>query len=201
LEPGLHGAAVVVVAGIAPDGLAPVRGQRQEALDGRAARHVLDVGVEAAVLVDDQHGRERALARGLHEVAAHGAGAAAGRGVRDVPGLDALVGEGDRLRPRVARQRRLGHGQGRHAAHRDQRRPVQELAAVDAAVTVLVVQLQHPPVDLGLRQRRRLVVDGRPVDRLVPAHAGPSAGSGGAAPVTRRAATMARATAVMGAPF
>ncbi len=161
VEAGLQRAALVVVAGIAADRKQSIRRQRQEALRGGAPRHVLDVGVESAVLVDHQHGGERPLSARLHQVAAHGAGAAAGRGIADVARLDALVGEGDGLRLRVTGQQRLRHGQAGYARDRDRARPGQELAAVDVSVAVLVVEIVDALVDLQLGHRRwRLRVGG-----------------------------------------
>ena len=76
----LQRAAVVVVAGVAAHWGQSIRGQREESGHGGAPRYVLDVGIEAAVLVNDQHGRERAVAGRLHEVPAHGARRATGDG-------------------------------------------------------------------------------------------------------------------------
>jgi hypothetical protein len=69
-----------------------------------------------------------------------------------VAGLDALVGKGDRLGLGVARQQRLRHGK---TADRHDGRPLQERAAVDPPVAVLVVEIIDALVDLALGQRLR----------------------------------------------
>ena len=104
--------------------------------------------------MDDKHGRERPVAGGLHQIAAHGAGGAAGRGIADVARFDARVGEGDRLRPGIARQQRLRHGE---AAGGRGRRFRQEHSAVHPAVAILVVKIEHALVDLDLGARRGFV--------------------------------------------
>ena len=71
VELGLHRAPVVVVARIAAERRQAVGREREEALHRRAPRHVLDVRIQAAVLVDHQHRRQRPVARRLHQVAAH----------------------------------------------------------------------------------------------------------------------------------
>ena len=71
VETGLQRPAVVVVAGVAADRGEAVGREGHEALDRGAARHVLDVGIEAAILVDHQHRRERPRPARLHEVPAH----------------------------------------------------------------------------------------------------------------------------------
>ncbi len=101
--------------------------------------------------MDHEHRRERALSRGLHQVAAHLARAAAGRRIVHVLRFDTLVGKRNRLRSRVARQQCLRHGK---AAHRDRGRAKKELPPVDAAVAVLVVEVVNPLVDLRLGDRR-----------------------------------------------
>ena len=140
VEAGLQRAAVIVVAGIAADGKQAVGRQRQKPFGRGAARHVLDVGIEPAILVDHQHDGKRPVALGLHQVAAHGAGGAARRRVGHVAGLDALVGEGDRLGVRVTRQQRLRHGE---AADRHDSRLLQEGAAIDPPVAVFVIEIDR----------------------------------------------------------
>ena len=148
LQAGLQGAAVVVVAGIAADGREAVGRQRQEPLGGGAAGDILYIGIEPPVLVDHQDGGEGAGPGRLHQVAAHRAGGAAGRGPAHVARLDPRVGERDRLGERVPGQQRVRHGQ---AADRDHAGPLEKLAAVDAPVAVLVVEVVDAPVDLALR--------------------------------------------------
>ena len=62
------------------------------------------------------------------------------------------IGEGDRLGQRVARQQRLRHGE---TADRHGGGPLQELAAIDAPVAILVIEIEHALVDLDLGQRLR----------------------------------------------
>ena len=147
VEVALQRAAVVVVARIAADRKQAVRRERKKALDRGAAGDVLDVRIEAAVFVDDDHRRKRPHAHGLHEIAAHGARIAAGRRIVHVLGLDARVGKRDGLRFGIARQKRLRHDEAPRAE-----RPgaLEELAPVDAAVAVLVIQIEHALVDLDL---------------------------------------------------
>jgi len=100
--------------------------------------------------MNHQYRRERALSRRLHQVTPHLSRIAAGRWVVHVLRLDPRIGEGDGLRLRVARQERLRHGQ---AARHQRAGPQQELAAVDAAVAVLVVEIEYALVDVQLRRR------------------------------------------------
>ena len=64
---GLHVTALVVVSGIAAQRSQPVRGERREACDGEAARHVLDIGIEPPVLMHHDNGATLAAHRRLHE--------------------------------------------------------------------------------------------------------------------------------------
>ena len=153
LEAPLQRPAVVVVAGIAAHGRQAVRRQGQEAGRGGPPRDVLDMRVEAAILVDDHHGRERAVAARLHEIAAHRPRRPAGRVVLDVVGPDARVGERDRLRLGVARQERLRHPEGGDATDGEGGGAAQELAPIDVAVAVLVVQVEDAPVYLLVPHR------------------------------------------------
>ena len=52
---GLHFAAVIIIARIAAERVKRVRGERDVAGKRRAPRDILDVGVEAAVFVHDNH--------------------------------------------------------------------------------------------------------------------------------------------------
>ena len=71
VELGLERATVVVVTGIAADRKQSIRCQGKETFNRAAPCHVLDVGIEAAIFVHHQHRRERSVALGLHQVAAH----------------------------------------------------------------------------------------------------------------------------------
>jgi hypothetical protein len=72
------------------------------------------------------------------------------RRIRHVVRLEALVGERDRLRQCVTRQHRLRERQCRDAADQRRRRALEELPPVDAAVAVLVVEVEHDRIDLRL---------------------------------------------------
>src|SRR2546422_11008145 len=68
-----------------------------------------------------------------------------------------LVGERDRLRLRVTRQERLRHRQRRNPGDGERAGPRQEFAPVDAAVAVLVVELEYALVDFHPRSEERRV--------------------------------------------
>src|SRR5262249_12461273 len=90
---------------------------------------------------------ERSRAARLDEVATHAAGGSSRRWIAHVARLDARIGERDRLGARVLGQERLRHGQPPDRQHAG---PLEELAPVDAAVTVLVVELVDALIDLDL---------------------------------------------------
>ena len=153
---------VLVVARIPAHRAQAVGRQGHETGLRHAARHVLDVGVEAAVLVHHHDARHRTLhARRAHEVGAHLA-VALRRGVAHVFGAEAGVGEAHLLRQRVVRRERGEQGRSRQAAHREARRAVEEVAAAQAAVHVAVVELEELRVEIlggqaghaGLRGQR-----------------------------------------------
>ena len=148
VQASLQRPAVIVVAGVSADRRQTVRGQREEPGHGRAPRHVLDVRIQAAVLVEDHDGREWSIAGGLHEVSAHGPGRAPGRRILDVPALDPPVGERDHLRLGVPGQERLRHPERGDAADRDRRGAAEKRAPVDITVTVFVIQFEDARVDL-----------------------------------------------------
>ncbi len=97
--------------------------------------------------MDDEHRRERPLPRRRHEVAADRLGVAARRRVAHVLRLDARVGKRDRLRARVVRHQAVRHRKGAGA---ERAGALEELAPVDAAVAVLVVEREDLPVDVNL---------------------------------------------------
>ncbi len=154
IQAPLHGAAIVVVAWIAADRRQPVRRQRQVPFDRGASRHVLDVGVQSAVLVDDQHRRKRSLAGRPYQVAAHPPRCAAGRCIVHVVPFDARVGKRDGVRFGVARQQAASHGQGGHAADGQGRRVREERAPVDPPMAVVVVEIENALVDVVRFHRR-----------------------------------------------
>src|SRR3546814_6792317 len=63
----LHLARLVLVGRRAAGGREIVEGERGIAGDGEAPRHVADVRVQSAVLVDHQHGRHGRVARGAKD--------------------------------------------------------------------------------------------------------------------------------------
>ncbi len=146
----LQGAPVVVVAGVAAERREPVRCEGEEAFQRRTPRHILDIRVEPAVLVDHEHRRPRALSRRVHQIAAHRRTVAARRRIRDVLGLDAWIGEGDGLRPGVVGHKAVRKDQPRKAQGRG---AVEKFAPVDTAMAVLVVEAIDLLVDLDLGNR------------------------------------------------
>jgi hypothetical protein len=151
VELRLHRAPVVVISRIAAQGRQPIGREREESVHRRAPSHVLDVRIQPAVLVDHQHRRPRPVPRRLHQIAAHLLAVPAGRGISHIARLDPAVGEGDGLRPGVIGQQALRHHQ-RGGAQRAG--PPCEFAPVDAAVAVLVVQIEDLLVDFELGNRR-----------------------------------------------
>ena len=110
IEAGLQRAAVVVVAGIAADRRQAVGRQRDEARDGGAPRDVLDIRIQAAVLVNHEHGRKRARRRSAaRDSRASRPSVPPGDGYSTYFALMRVVGERDRLRLDIAREQRLRH--------------------------------------------------------------------------------------------
>ena len=140
----------VVVAGIAAERREAVGRERDVAFDRGAPRDILDIGIQSAVLVDDEHRGPRPLPRRPHEVAAHRFGVATRRRVRDVLRLDAWIAGRDGLRARVLREHAVSRGD---AGGAERGGPLEEFPAVDAAVAVLVVETVNLLIDLGLRNR------------------------------------------------
>src|SRR5207302_3710315 len=99
-----------------------------------------------AVLVHHQHRRERPRAGGLHEIAAHRGGVAAGGWIGDVVALDARIGERDGLCARV-----IGQEREREGERAERTCALQEFAPVNATVAILVVKVEDLLVDLLLR--------------------------------------------------
>jgi hypothetical protein len=131
-----------LVAGVATHRSQRIGRQCHVACGGETARHVLDVGVEAAVLMDhDDAGRLAGPRRG-RQVPAHLPGAL-GRLVVEALRLDArilrlhLLGEGE------IRREHLQEAQRRDPADGIDRRAVEELAARDAPMDVAVEELHH----------------------------------------------------------
>lgn len=69
----LHGTPFVIIARIATYRRETIGRKGEKALDRSTPRHILDVGVQAAVFVNDQHGRKRTRASRLHQIPTQGA--------------------------------------------------------------------------------------------------------------------------------
>src|SRR5438445_7881086 len=101
-------------------------------------RYVLDIGIQAPVLVHHQYTGKLACTRGgTNQVSAY-APIALWRRYGLVPGLDAAVVFGDLLRPGVTGAQALPYRRCRHAAGRELFRSIQEFTASDIAVNVTV---------------------------------------------------------------
>jgi hypothetical protein len=148
VERPLHRLAFVVGARIAAQRGQPVRCQRGEAGDGDAPRDILDIGVEAAVLVDHHDTAAPAAARGMDEIAADSP-MAPRRIIRDPLSLDARVALVDLFGERVFRRQGLQQRRGGDPADGEFRRPVEKLPALDQPVRVSVVEIQQFLVEVG----------------------------------------------------
>ena len=138
-----HLASLVLVRGRAAEGGQGVHGERQEPVHGQAAGDALDVGVEAPVLVDDDHPRPLRAALEAGEVPAR---LRARRAVARRLGEEARVVLGDHRRLGVvvlqdAQERRRGRGPSRHL-----REAVHELPSPQGAVGIGVVETDDPLV-------------------------------------------------------
>ncbi len=144
--------ALLVIAGIAADRGQPVGGERDEAGLGHAPRHILDIGVEAPVLMDHDHAGDLAGGLGRADQIAADLAIALGRLVGDVLRDDVRVGELDLLRHRIVRAQRgedprraqPGDGEGAGA--------VEELALGDPAMDVEVVELEQLGLEVLCRE-------------------------------------------------
>src|SRR4030095_9461074 len=98
IELGEELARLVFVAGIAAQRIEPVRRERDEIVDGKTPRDILDVRIEPAILVyDEDSGKLSGRVRSLHEIPAHRSRALR-RCVLDVARADPLVVLGNLLR-------------------------------------------------------------------------------------------------------
>jgi hypothetical protein len=138
VEPADHGAGEILVRRRAAVAAQHVHAQGEESVQRHPPRHVLDMRVEAAVLVDDDHrGQTAGIAR---------AGEIAGeRAVRPRPGDAAggqarIVGRHDRCLGRVGRQQGQHRGRRRRPA-RQHGKPVKEGPAVHAPVGEPVIEV------------------------------------------------------------
>ncbi len=136
-------AALVVVAGIAADACQPVGGQREVASLAKPPRDILDIGVEAAILVHDDHcGQLAGGGGGAGEQSVHVA-MTLRRGIGDPLGSDrGIVGRhllGERIIGAHLAQDR-GGGQAAHGIFPG---AVEKFALGDLAMRVEVIELEQ----------------------------------------------------------
>jgi len=131
-----------VVAGVAAERRQRVGRERHVVRDGEPARHIFDVRIKSAVLVDDDDARQLAArVPRAHEVAAHRARAVRRR-IRQVLRVDPRVVLPHLLRPCVVRPQRAEHRGGARAADREFGCAVKKLPAADLAVHVVVEDVE-----------------------------------------------------------
>ena len=136
-------ARVVFVARITAQREQRVRRKRDEVFQRQTTRDVFDMRIQAAVLVNDQHHRQRLADLGrFHKIAARGA-VTLRRGEFDVLRDQPRIVTGDFLRRGELRAERGEQPRRGAGADREARRADEEAATVDRAVDVLVEQLQH----------------------------------------------------------
>ena len=145
----------VLVLGRAAERGEEIGGERDEALERHAPGNVLDVRVEAAVLVDHYDPGERSGGVGRpDQVAGHLAASA--RKSHLLGGDPGVVGRDDRRLGVVVLEQRQSGGRGRRTA-REHREAVHEHPAADPLVGVVVVQID----DLLTHRALPQVVTGR----------------------------------------
>ena len=138
-----------VGAGVAAERRQGIRGEGDESRHGHAAGDVFDVGIQAAVFMNDDDAGLLAIGfGGLGKQAAHFA-AALGRFVFGVFRFDAGVVLGDLLRPRVIGTQGFQQGGGSQAAHGEFTGTVEEGAAGDLAMHIFIVEIQKFLVEIG----------------------------------------------------
>ena len=140
-----------------------IRRERQKAFERHAARHVLDMRIKPAVLVDHDHRRELSGRVGrARQIAAHRLPVGAGPG--DRLGLQPRIVFRHDRRPRLARRE---HRRDRRRSRRRSGQPlelVHEIATIERQMRVVVVDLDHLlrdfRSDLGPLVHRRLPLAG-----------------------------------------
>ncbi len=134
---------LLVIARIAADAGQSVRREGNEVFGSEAARDILDVRIQAAILVDHQDSRQLSVRlRRPDQVPADAAIALRRRDGR-VFRLDAGVVLRDLLGPGVVRAQAFPDGRSGHAADGEFLRALQEAPAVEFPVDVLVKQIQQ----------------------------------------------------------
>ena len=120
--------AFFIIARIPADAGQPIRGQRQKSGLGQTPGDILDIGVQAAVLMYHHHGGQFShRSRGLHQIASHIA-IAVGRGVGDVIGDNIGVVEADLLGQSIIRRHDAQKRRRRQSADGKLRRLIKKLA-------------------------------------------------------------------------
>ncbi len=143
IELGKQLASLVFVAGVAAEGEQRVRGERDEVIQRHTTRDILDVRIQAAILVHHQDGGQLALGFCRSDEVTAQSAVALGRGILDVAGFEACVVRGNLLRSgevgTECEQQALGGGAG------DGKPPsaVEKVAARQPPVHVLVEQVQR----------------------------------------------------------
>ena len=149
IERADHVAGLVLIGRRAAERREHIDRQAEEAFERDAARDVLDVRIETAVLVDDDDGRAFAL---RFEPRQSAADARAGRVIRyRVDGEPRIVGRDHRGAGVIVLQQRQQR-QRRRARSGDLGQPVEEVAAVDAAMREAVVKVDNALIHGRLRR-------------------------------------------------
>jgi hypothetical protein len=132
---------LLVVPGIAADRCQPVRGEGDEIGEGEPVRHVLDVRIEAAVLVDDEDGREPVVVGRPRQIAADASVPLRRRDDDSLRPDPPVVGL-NLDRPGVVGFEHLKKRRGRGACGRECLRPFQEGAAAHATIDIEVEEIE-----------------------------------------------------------
>lgn len=139
----LQNLAVCIIPGIAADRGQPVRGQRHEPGLRHPPGDILDIGVEAAVFVDHQHGGDfPGRLGGFHQITLYRA-VAVGGAIGCETRLDIRVIERDLLGHRVVGLEHVEQGDGTNPANRILARTVEKLAFGDHAMRVKVIEIEQ----------------------------------------------------------
>ena len=136
------GAAFLIVSGISANRRQAIGRERHIAFSAQTPRDIFNVGIQSAILVHHENGRPFSAGRGAHEIALDRPVSLRRRYSR-VFGADALVVFRHLLGPGVIGLQHLEDGGGGQPADGELSRPVQKRATIDAAMDVLVKQIQQ----------------------------------------------------------